>query len=463
MSGHPTVSPSPRPAAERRWTLALVALALALPLGALLQPWLLPARSDLPLVRQGLHAPVILVTVPGLRADRVHHLGYERETTPVLDRLLSHGVSFTKAYSSSNDGHASLAALHGGLAPAVSGVLGPGDTLAPSVLTLAERVKRHSYHTVAVRADPSQAGLGLRQGFEVLEDLPAGSPADALLDRALELFDAAPGPNVLLWVDLPDLLRPHGHAGLDATRFAPDMPRGFGERATVLERDQLAARGWGERELAWLEARYDAAVFELDAALGRFLDGLNERMVLDTLSLCVAGTRGERLTDRPGTVMADGIDLYEHSVHVPLLFRFPQKAIRGRLLPEFASSVDIGPTLLQLALKSGPRSEWPDGCGRSLVPTITNRQQTNPVAVTQGRHVGTRLRLPGGELPLHQAIRADRYKLIAPIGDSAAGLELYDLAKDPDERRPAASGAPDLTAALLRHGTTWLQDCGAGR
>ena len=78
-------------------------LALTLPIGALVQPWLFPGRSNLPVVPQGIHQPLLLVTIPGLRADRVHHLGYERPTTPNLDKLALHGITITRAYTASNE------------------------------------------------------------------------------------------------------------------------------------------------------------------------------------------------------------------------------------------------------------------------------------------------------------------------------------------------------------------------
>jgi arylsulfatase A-like enzyme len=41
----------------------------------------------------------ILITVDALRADHLNQYGYERDTIPVLDRLLDDGVIFKNAFS----------------------------------------------------------------------------------------------------------------------------------------------------------------------------------------------------------------------------------------------------------------------------------------------------------------------------------------------------------------------------
>ena len=47
---------------RRRATLLLWALALVVPVGALLLPWIWPARSHMPAVGRILNAPIVLIT-----------------------------------------------------------------------------------------------------------------------------------------------------------------------------------------------------------------------------------------------------------------------------------------------------------------------------------------------------------------------------------------------------------------
>ena len=42
---------------------------------------------------------VLVIVVDGLRADHTSGLGYDRETTPELERLAADGVRFTQTFS----------------------------------------------------------------------------------------------------------------------------------------------------------------------------------------------------------------------------------------------------------------------------------------------------------------------------------------------------------------------------
>ncbi|MFT7463304.1 MAG: arylsulfatase A-like enzyme [Pseudohongiellaceae bacterium] len=444
-------------------TVLLWVLALTLPLGAVLQPWLAPSRSHMPAVPRGLHTPVLLITVPGLRADRVHHLGYDRETTPNLDRLLRHGVSFTRAYSASNDGGATLAALHASRHPQLNGVLSSDDVLPEERPTLADKLAPYDYDSLAVLGDPSVVHMGLEQGFQQVTALPTGASSDQAFAAALQFVDETQSPSWFVWVDLPDLLPPYGGDFADEQRFAPDMPASFAEEEPFgfISETEQRRRGWGAQERRWLNDRYDGALHHMDASIGRFLEALDERMALQTMVVCVTGTRGEEISERPGVLAAHGLDLYETSIHVPLIFRLPAQHVRNRLLDEFARTEDVGPTLLQLSLKHGARSQWLGSCGKSLFDIMVGRREPVSRTYSQGRHSKRSSKLTAAQAmpPLSQAVRADRFKLIQTLG-TGKGVEMYNLSKDPNERSNRSTTQAAVTDALAKFGEDWAAGCG---
>jgi arylsulfatase A-like enzyme len=433
---------------HRGWTVLLVALALTLPLGAWLQPWLVPSRSSMPAVARRLDEPVVLVTVAGLRADRVHHLGHARGSTPALDDLARHGVSFSRAFATSNDAIATLAALHTGACPARTGVRSAGDALPPHVGTLAERFASQGYHTLGVVAHPDLPGRGLERGFLRFEALP-GAPADDVLERALALLEAAPDNRTLLWVDLADLLPPYGGPALDARRFAPDAPADFGADPADygLDGAALAARGWGERERAWMEARYDAALAALDASLGRFLDRLDETMRLQTMLLVVCGTRGERLTADDGPSFAHGTDLHDESLRVPLVVRLPAQVVRDLLLDRLVSTLDVGPTL---AGRLGGRFGWTGTQGKDLDAAMRFRQTPHALVLSEG------MVRPAGEPAWRGFVmRLTDHKYVTDAARFRRRLTLPGV--DPDERDPRPLGPIQVQAFEERGGPLWAQ------
>lgn len=412
------------PRSERRASLLLGLLALTLPVGALLQPLLLPSRSELPVVPRQLEASVILITVAGLRADRVGHLappGVGAARTPHLDRLAETGISFTQAWSSSNESRAATAALLTGACPAQTGVRGRQDVLPAAAVTIAELAQQAGVATGAVFAHPAHAGVGFDQGFAERVDA-RGADADAAFARALELLDGPLARRALLWVDLGDLRAPWSEAELAAAIDAPSR--------------------------AALAARYDEALAGLDAALGRFLQALAERARLETLMLVVAGTAGLRLDEEHPPRFVAGADLSEASIAVPTILRLPARFMRGQRLERLAASVDLAPTIVELGL----RLSWTAPAGKSLNNAV--RYQHAPVREShaEGRH----LPADGGPPFDGHALRIATHKLVSDADGLRA--EVYLLEQDPLARRPAAV-APIVLDALLRRDAAWRAAC----
>jgi arylsulfatase A-like enzyme len=436
---------------ERRWTLLLVALALTLPIGALVQPWLAPSRSNMPAVPRRLDAPVILITVAGLRADRLHHLGYERPTTPNLDRLAELGVSFTGFYANANRAIPALAALLAARCPAATSVLEPGAGLPGALDTLGEQFQQAGYDTLAVVAHPDLAGRGFGQGFRRFVERP-GAPAEAVLGEALALLDEAPSNRYLLWIDLADLRPPFGGPELDLSAFAPDAPSGFGSDVGPdgLSESDRKARGWGERELGWMSSRYDAALARLDGHLGSFLESLGDAGRLETLMLTIVGSAGLKLDDRPGRMFAEGLDLYDHSIRVPFLVRLPARHVRGLQLDRLGQSVDVGPTLADL----GGRFEWQGtAMGLSLDPAIRLRQAPNKVVFSQGP-----VRSAAGQGGWEGwVLRLPTHKYITDAARSRK--EIFRIDQDPGERSPLPL-APVQVQIIEERGGEWWRLCG---
>jgi arylsulfatase A-like enzyme len=447
-------APNPAPHGSRAWLVLLWALALLFPVGALLQPWLWPSRSSLPVVGRQLNSPVILVTVAGLRADRLHHLGYARDTTPALDRMAEQGTSFRSFYSSSNDAAETMAALLSGRCVSrAGGPAGPGS-LPPGTATLPEVFRAAGYTSTALLANPQLHGRGLAQGFDRMAELP-GAPAEQVFAAALDAIHADPGNRYFLWLDLSDLLAPYGGAGLDPAlmaSLAPDAPPGFGGTLADYDLDaaELARRGWRTRELSWLSARYDAALSALDAALGRFVEQLHREHRLETLTLCVTGSRGERLDDRPGRAFTHGIDLYEPSIRVPCVLRLPAQQARGQLTQRLGQSVDLGPTLAQV----GAKRDWATPVGVSLGDAIRRQFDPNKFIASEGL-MQPRRDEPGGR---GMVLRPGAYKLIGTT--AGAPREIYKVTEDPGEQAPIKLGAEQIRI-LLEKCQSWLDRCGS--
>jgi iduronate 2-sulfatase len=137
---------------------------------------------------------------------------------------------------------------------------------------------------------------------------------------------------------------------------------------------------------------------------------------------------------------------YEEAAHIPLLVIAPGVTAAASHTTQLVETVDIYPTLCELAGLPAPSGLD----GRSFVATLRD-----PAAATKDHilHV-----FPRGER-LGRAIRTDRYRLVewkkpgAPA--DTAEFELYDYKKDPGENKNLAADQPEvvdqLRALLARH------------
>ena len=186
---------------------------------------------------------------------------------------------------------------------------------------------------------------------------------------------------------------------------------------------------------------YYASVSYMDAQLGRLLDEL-ERLELDSNTIILLwGDHGFHLGDHGSWTKHSN---FEQANRIPLLISAPGVTRPGSSTRQLAETVDIYPTLVELAGLETPATPQPlDGI--SLVPVL---QDPDIRLRDHAYHAYPR----GGEIPrIGCAIRTERYRLVKWIplkANAETGWELYDYQEDPLETANLAGSRPDLVAEL---------------
>ncbi|MEK7703960.1 MAG: sulfatase-like hydrolase/transferase, partial [Myxococcota bacterium] len=201
--------------------------------------------------------------------------------------------------------------------------------------------------------------------------------------------------------------------------------------------DHPSFRAWleGITDVDWVLAQYQGAVTYVDDEIGRLLDTLDTRGVLDRTAVVLTADHGESLGEHDMYFVHTG--LYEPTVHVPLITYFPGSGRQGVEVPEVVESVDIMPTILEYLDVPVPRHIR----GRSLWPLIFREVEPEHIALSE--HAGRNL----------VSLRSDRFKYVRhlrtlhiqpsyPFVDGRE--ELYDLRQDPIERFDLVTARPDV-------------------
>ncbi len=161
-----------------------------------------------------------------------------------------------------------------------------------------------------------------------------------------------------------------------------------------------------------------------DDQIGRVLDAIDARHADNTVVIYTTdhgdyyGSHG---------LLGKGPAMYDETVRVPLLIRAPHLAPRGAACPSLASTLDILPTMLDLAGEGA--SEALDGV--SLRANLERpADETRDAVEVQFHSYGPGTDAFGGFYPI-RCIRTPRWKLSVNLLESD---ELYDLHADPLER-----------------------------
>jgi len=207
--------------------------------------------------------------------------------------------------------------------------------------------------------------------------------------------------------------------------------------------EQLAGFPRTEAEVRRHIAEYYAMVSHLDDAVGRIIRALEQKGILDDTIVVFAGDNGLAV-GRHGLMGKQSV--YDHSVHVPLLFAGPGVP-QGERREAFAYLLDIFPTLCDLVGIETPETVE----GKSLVPAMEEPGES----VRDYLHFAYE--------GFQRGIRDRQFKLIEyVVGGRHTRTQLFDLLSDPHETLNLADEADhaDTLARLRDELRSWQTDYG---
>lgn len=418
-------------------------------------------------------------TLPREQAE-VWGLGAVVET-PNLDRLAREGAIATRAYATSPVCTPCRASLWTGLYPQFTGSPANDLPLRDDVPTLGRLLQEAGYITgyagkwhLNGRGKPEwnpernvgwsdQRYLFNRGHWKKLEVTPdgrgrvaardrKGGPSyaldgadsesfttDFLTDRALDFLAAHADEPFAYVLSLPD---PHGPNTVRSpydTAYATlplTPPPTFG-KAT---HPKWAPPQHGLTFKPGVMAKYFGMVRCIDDNVGRLLDDLQRRGVLDRTLVVMTSDHGDLCYEHDRTNKGNP---YEASARIPFLMRLPPAIPAGTVVTQPIGSVDATPTWLSL-LGVHPSDYEPHGSDRSAwFRGATQTADDAHAATVVLRSAGAETP-PGGDVRGNDwlAVLDQRHKLIVSARDRPW---LFDAARDPMELTNQLDATDDTT------------------
>lgn len=413
--------------------------------------------------------------------------------TPNLDRMAAEGARFTDFYVSQAVCSASRSALMTGcynVRIGILGALGPKSNIGihDDEMTIAEVLKQKGYATAIYgkwHLGHHPQFLPTRHGFDDYFGLPYSND---------------------MWPYHPNVL----HLPMEERlKKWPSLPLIEGEKVVnpkVTPEDQTHLTTWyTERAVSFIEKNkqkpfflyvphsmphvplyvsdkfkgkskrglYGDVIMEIDWSVGQILDTLKKNGLDDNTMVIFTSDNGPWLSygNHGGSALPlrEGKGtMWDGGCREPFIARWPGKILAGHECSEVAATIDILPTLAQLA--GAPLPEHTID-GKNIWPLLSGQADAKSPHEYYAMYYGREL----------QAVRSGKWKLHFPHGyrtlkgepgndglpgpyaQKRAGLELYDLENDIGESKDLASKFPEVTARLQKYGDRIRAELGDSR
>ncbi|MXZ76033.1 MAG: sulfatase-like hydrolase/transferase [Gemmatimonadetes bacterium] len=408
--------------------------------------------------RRKKHPNIVLLGVDSLLADHMSCYGYHRQTTPHIDRFAEGGALFEKTYSAHIPTTSAYASMLTGLDAFGTQVvaLRHKGGLREDVQTLPEILREHGYATTSV----GFAGNPSSRGFDKYLEYPSwGSWNEGRSPKAQKLNDVA-------IPELDRLARRRGPFFLFLRHMDPHAPylppkpyeRMFyhGDECDPKNRSMDPVKAFkpfcdffaqwmppGITDKDYVIAQYDGAVAYMDACIQTIFNALEAHGIMDETIVILNGDHGETLYDHE--CWFDHHGLYDVTLHVPLIIRYPGRIPAGGRVSGYNQHKDLVPTILDLAeINTGI-----DFDGDSLMSLVDGTVPSfdSEFYITEC----TWMRKHGWRTPQWKLMVA-----LEPDFHFKPPVELYNLVEDPDENNNLADELPDVVNLLKRRMRNWI-------
>lgn len=427
--------------------LVVALVAVGVPIRAAWRQW--SALAALP--PPPANAPnVILVTLDTVRVQNLSLYGYGRPTTPELERIAQRGIMFHRAMTPSPWTLPTHASLFTGRLPHEHRADASTQWLDKTYPTLGEVLQSRGYVTAGFVGNMLACGrvTGVDRGFIHYHDVPVSlnmlahgsllwewtigmhrpfprKTAEAVNEEFLTWLDQhgqRPSRPFFAFLNYFDAHDPYWVPDPEFDLFSP-LPAEERER---IRRKRKSLWNDDPVELQWAVDTYDGAIAYLDHHLGRLIDELDARGILDNTVVIITSDHGEHFGERK--LFGHGCSLYRQLIDAPLLVLVPGDTPANATVTTPVSLVDVPATILEL-VDGNATDALP---GRSLAPLWregeadeTYRETPLIAELEQSGRIPTPLNRKG---PIFSLLIGDLHyiRYTAPLRE-----EIFDYERDP--------------------------------
>ncbi len=421
----------------------------------------------------------VFILIDALRADHLSCYGYDRKTTPYIDKLAHEGVIFTNAFSNAGWTKPTTITIFSSLHAISHNTYNIAAIIPNNITILPEILKQKGYSTAIFSANnlvspifgfnkgtdyfyayqPSifrQFTLGfiinyfaarytiIQKPYFLLKKIEQLTLYRKVLDISAEGINNA----FINWLDHLDgkcffaflhYMDVHAPYTLNSPYDKMFVSSGLSNKLKNIEANKtletktiesifnhLPENMNLEEKKEYIISQYDGSIRLMDNYVGKLVKELQKRNILDKTLFIITADHGDEFYEHGEWGHGWHRYPYEELIHIPLILRYPQKLPQGKVIDELVSQIDFMPTILDISgipIKNNKEIQ-----GLSLLNIINEKDER-----FRNRFILSETYLTPNNNFI-RTIRNQESKLIVCKTDYNLELFLYDLINDPEEK-----------------------------
>jgi len=418
---------------------------------------------------------IIMISLDSLRAKRLGSYGYHKPTSPYIDKIATEGVLFENAFASDIPTEVAHTSIFTGKIGLRTGIVSHGSELTnlPKTINWLPTMLRKAGFTTGAVDNLYQLKEWFARGFRYYTNSVGKNrwiDGQTINELTMPWLKEHKDEDFFLFLHYWDPHTPY----LPPEEYIPlfydkdkdpydihnnSMNPAYNHMAYPFFKHHHFDLLGPVTDAEYVNALYDAEILYLDNKLKELDHYLEELGIKDDTLLVLFGDHGESLTEHD--IYWDHCGLYDTTVQVPVIMRWPGHIPQGRRVEGLIQQVDLFPTILEavsdnLHLDLEPISVPNDLDGRSLWPSILGHEE--------GTH--SKVYLSECAWQAARGIRTKKFKYIHTYDSgpfTRPQRELYDLSSDPEETINLAETLTDLAEEFETDLNHWVNSVLQGK
>jgi len=403
---------------------------------------------------------IIFIGWEPLGANHLDLYGYNKPTSPRLDRFAEEGITFKNAVSVSSWTLPVFMSMFTSLYPSEHKLINKYTVynekvqvfsnlkeLSPKTITLAQVLKKNGYATGGFTGG---AAVGKKFGYGIgYEDKFVFGGFDDVFPGALQWIKKHKDRKLFAFILGYDV---HGRYPLPVEHTKQFLDpsyngkyKGTTDEYWQLRNDSIDLKrlDLSDADIQFWRDWYDTKIFESDKRFGEFLDQLSGIIDLNKTIFVITSASGNEFYEHK--IFDHGHGLYEELIRVPLVFRIPR--LKPAQVNDQVRVIDIMPTVLDVLGIPSDKGVDHQMRGVSLVPLIKGEHK-DLYAFSETDYLLQSFK---------RSVRSpDGWKLIYSMDTEER--ELYNIINDPLEQKNLISKEPAIAYKLEQKLFDWLRE-----